>query len=149
MNEVLEPVHVPKDRAAVILFFAVGHYESVKALSTLHRIAETYRARGVAVGAVAVDPNKAVVTDFVRDMKHFNWKFSIGWDEGRKVSAQYTIPELPSYYVVHKDGHIVLARIGLDCNEEGRISSQLTTIIGADPVADEWSPTTKEPPRSK
>lgn len=137
LNESVWRAEIPPGRPVLILFWAAGHYESAKALPVLHALHNEYALRGLAFAAIAVDRRKGLVEDFVAGTKSYGWRFPIAWDEGRKVSAQYTIPDLPSYYLVDENGKIVLARIGFDCDAERRIKNQLHKLFNEPATLDD------------
>jgi peroxiredoxin len=136
MNESVFRAETPPERPVLILFFAAGHYESAKALPQLHQLFNSYALKGLAFAAIAVDKRKAPVEDFVAGTKPYGWRFPLAWDDGRKVSAQYTITDLPTFYLVDEKGKIVLTSTGFDCDSERKIKQAVHRLLNEPPSVD-------------
>ncbi len=109
---------VEKGKVTIVDFWATWCEPCKKSFPKYQELYVKYKASGLEVVAVSVDDEKKDIPDFI---KQHGAKFPVGWDEGHKIADCWHPPNMPSAYVIDKNGVVKFVHNGYHDGEEADV----------------------------
>jgi len=115
-----------KGKVVLVDFWATWCEPCKKSFPKLQELYVKYRANGLEIVAISVDDEKNGITDFV---KTHGAKFPVGWDDGKKIADKWKPENMPSSYIVGKDGVVKHVHRGYHDGEELEVEKELKALF--------------------
>jgi peroxiredoxin len=117
---------VEKGKVTIVDFWATWCEPCKKSFPKYQELYVKYKASGLEIVAVSVDDEKKEIPDFI---KTYGAKFPVGWDEGHKIADCYKPPNMPSAYVIDKNGIIKHVHNGYHDGEEKELEKEIKALL--------------------
>jgi thiol-disulfide isomerase/thioredoxin len=117
---------IEKGKVTIVDFWATWCEPCKKSFPKYQELYVKYKASGLEILAVSVDDEKREIPDFV---KTYGAKFPVGWDEGHKLADCYKPPNMPSAYVVDKNGVVKFVHNGYHEGEEKELEKEIKSLL--------------------
>ena len=118
---------VAPGKVTIVDFWATWCGPCQKSFPKLQELYVKYKASGLEIVAISVDEDgdKGKIPDFV---KTTGVKFPVGWG-GKKVADEWKPENMPSTYVVGKDGVVKHVHRGYHDGEEAELEKELKALF--------------------
>lgn len=113
-------------KVTIVDFWATWCEPCKKSFPKLQELYVKYKASGLEIVAISVDDEKNGITDFA---KTHGAKFPVGWDDGKKVADKWKPENMPSSYIVGKDGVVKHVHRGYHDGEELEVEKELKALF--------------------
>jgi peroxiredoxin len=117
---------IASGKVTIVDFWATWCEPCKKSFPKLQDLYVKYKASGLEIVAISVDDEKTGIVDFA---KTHGAKFPVGWDDGKKVADQWKPENMPSSYIVGKDGVVKHVHRGYHDGEELEVEKQLKALF--------------------
>ena len=117
---------IEKGKVTIVDFWATWCEPCKKSFPKYQELYVKYKASGLEILAISVDDEKKEIPDFI---KTYGAKFPVGWDEGHKVADCYKPPNMPSAYVIDKNGVVKFVRNGYHDGEEKELEKEIKSLL--------------------
>ena len=116
-----------RGKVTIVDFWATWCDPCKKSFPKLQELYVKYKTNGLEIVAISVDDegDKGKVPDFA---KMHGAKFPVGWG-GKKVADQWKPENMPSSYIVGKDGVVKHIHRGYHDGEEAEIEKELKALF--------------------
>jgi peroxiredoxin len=111
-----------RGKVILVQFWASWYPRYVNDLSSLEKLNQACKNKGLVVVAVSTDEKKEAVQKIVKEN---NLNFTVALDKNREVKSRYGVFALPTTFLINKKGNIVKQYIG----EKDWMSQDSTDII--------------------
>jgi len=119
-------LEVKPGKVTIVDFWATWCEPCKKSFPKLQELYVKYKANGLEIVAVSVDDEKNGIPDFA---KTHGAKFPVGWDDGKKIADRWKPENMPSSYIVGKDGVVKHVHRGYHDGEEAEIEKELKALF--------------------
>jgi peroxiredoxin len=119
-------VAIAPGKVTIVDFWATWCEPCKKSFPKLQELYVKYKASGLEIAAVSVDDEKGGIPEFA---KTHGAKFPVGWDDGKKLADAWKPENMPSTYIVGKDGVIKHVHRGYHDGEEGEIETEIKALF--------------------
>jgi peroxiredoxin len=113
-------------KVTIVDFWATWCEPCKKSFPKYQELYVKYKASGLEIVAVSVDDEKNAIPDFA---KTHGAKFPVGWDEGHKIADKWKPENMPSAYIVDKQGVIRHVHKGYHDGEEAEIEKEIKALF--------------------
>jgi len=113
-------------KVTIVDFWATWCEPCKKSFPKLQELYVKYKASGLEIVAVSVDDEKNGITDFA---KTHGAKFPVGWDDGKKLAEKWKPENMPSSYIVGKDGTVKFVHRGYHDGEENEVEKEIKSLL--------------------
>ena len=113
-------------KVTIVDFWATWCEPCKKSFPKLQELYVKYKASGLEIVAVSVDDEKNGITDFA---KTHGAKFPVGWDDGKKLAEKWKPENMPSSYIVGKDGTVKFIHRGYHDGEENEVEKEIKSLL--------------------
>jgi cytochrome c biogenesis protein CcmG/thiol:disulfide interchange protein DsbE len=113
-------------KVTIVDFWATWCEPCKKSFPKLQGLYVKYQASGLEIAAISVDDEKGGIAGFA---KSYGAKFPIGWDKGHKVADAWKPENMPSTYVVDKEGVIRHVHKGYHDGEEAELEKEIKELL--------------------
>jgi cytochrome c biogenesis protein CcmG, thiol:disulfide interchange protein DsbE len=111
-------VAVTPGKVTLVDFWATWCGPCEKSFPKYQDLYVKYKSSGLEIAAVSVDDDSKEIAAFV---KKTSVKFPVGWSaESKKIADCYTVPNMPSAFIVDKKGVIRFVHNGYKGDEEAK-----------------------------
>lgn len=117
---------IEKGKVVIVDFWATWCEPCKKSFPKYQELYVKYKASGLEILAVSVDDEKNGIPDFV---KTYGAKFPVGWDDGHKLADCYKPPNMPSAYVIDKNGIVKFVHNGYHEGEEKELEKEIKSLL--------------------
>jgi cytochrome c biogenesis protein CcmG/thiol:disulfide interchange protein DsbE len=117
---------VAAGKVTIVDFWATWCEPCKKSFPKLQELYVKYKASGLEIVAISVDDEKNGIIDFA---KTHGAKFPVGWDDGKKVAEKWKPENMPSSYIVGKDGVVKHVHRGYHDGEENEVEKELKALF--------------------
>ncbi|OJY24213.1 MAG: hypothetical protein BGO98_20270 [Myxococcales bacterium 68-20] len=117
---------IEKGKVTIVDFWATWCEPCKKSFPKYQELYVKYKASGLEILAISVDDEKKEIPDFI---KTYGAKFPVGWDEGHKVADCYKPPNMPSAYVIDKNGVVKFVHNGYHDGEEKELEKEIKSLL--------------------
>ena len=114
-------------KVTIVDFWATWCEPCKKSFPKLQELYVKYKSNGLEIVAVSVDDEKNGITDFAKT--HGGAKFPVGWDDGKKLAEKWKPENMPTSYIVGKDGTVKFIHRGYHDGEENEIEKELKALF--------------------
>ncbi|MBX3208772.1 MAG: redoxin domain-containing protein [Labilithrix sp.] len=119
-------IGVEKGKVTIVDFWATWCEPCKKSFPKYQELYVKYKTSGLEILAISVDDEKKEIPDFI---KTYGAKFPVGWDEGHKIADCYKPPNMPSAYVIDKQGVIKFVHNGYHDGEEKELEKEIKSLL--------------------
>ena len=130
VDSYLGPTAKDPKKAVVINFFATYCEPCKRAMPMLSTLHEAYKDRGLVVMTVAIDKEPEKVELARTIMAQSTAKYALLSDHFNIVTHRYALAQLPTTYLVDREGKIALANIGYSEQNSRRLVDEVRRLIG-------------------
>ena len=117
---------VAPGKVTIVDFWATWCEPCKKSFPKYQELYVKYKASGLEIVAISVDDEKNGITDFA---KTHGAKFPVGWDDGKKLAEKWKPENMPSSYIVGKDGVVKHVHRGYHDGEENEVEKELKALF--------------------
>jgi len=117
---------VTSGKVTIVDFWATWCEPCKKSFPKLQELYVKYKANGLEIVAISVDDEKNGIIDFA---KTHGAKFPVGWDDGKKIADKWKPENMPSSYIVGKDGLVKHVHRGYHGGEEAEVEKELKALF--------------------
>ncbi len=117
---------IEKGKVTIIDFWATWCEPCKKSFPKYQELYVKYKASGLEILAVSVDDEKKEIPDFV---KTYGAKFPVGWDEGHKIADCFKPANMPTAYVIDKNGVVKHVHNGYHDGEEKELEKEIKSLL--------------------
>lgn len=117
---------IEKGKVVIVDFWATWCEPCKKSFPKYQELYVKYKASGLEILAVSVDDEKKEIPDFI---KTYGAKFPVGWDEGQKIAECFKPPNMPSAYVIDKNGVVKHVHHGYRDGEEKELEKEIKALL--------------------
>lgn len=117
---------VEKGKVTIVDFWATWCEPCKKSFPKYQELYVKYKTSGLEILAISVDDEKKEIPDFI---KTYGAKFPVGWDEGHKIADCYKPPNMPSAYVIDKQGVVKYVHNGYHDGEEKELEKEIKSLL--------------------
>ena len=118
---------VAPGKVTIVDFWATWCEPCKKSFPKHQELYVKYKASGLEIVAVSVDDEKNGIVDFAKT--HGGAKFPVGWDDGKKIADKWKPENMPSSYIVGKDGVVKHVHRGYHDGEEQEVEKELKALF--------------------
>ena len=115
-----------KGKVVLVDFWATWCEPCKKSFPKYQELYVKYKASGLEILAVSVDEDKKEIPDFV---KTHGAKFPVAWDEGKKIANCYSPPNMPSAFIIDKNGVVKHVHNGFHDGEEVQMEKEIKALL--------------------
>lgn len=119
-------VAIPPGKVTIIDFWATWCEPCKKSFPKYQELYVKYKASGLEIVAVSVDDEKDKIPDFI---KNYGAKFPVGWDNGHKVADKYKPENMPTAFVLDKQGVVRFIHKGYHDGEEVELEKEIKGLL--------------------
>jgi cytochrome c biogenesis protein CcmG, thiol:disulfide interchange protein DsbE len=120
-------VGVEPGKVTLVDFWATWCGPCEKSFPKYQELYVKYKASGLEIAAVSVDDEKKDIPAFV---KKTSVKFPVGWSaDSKKIADCYTVPNMPSAYLVDKKGVVRFVHHGFKDDESKKIEEEIKSLL--------------------
>lgn len=119
-------VAVTPGKVTIVDFWATWCEPCKKSFPKYQELYVKYKASGLEIAAVSVDDEKGEIPSFA---KTHGAKFPVGWDDGKKIAEKWKPENMPSAYIVDKEGVVRHVHKGYHDGEEKEIEKELKSLL--------------------
>ncbi len=120
-------LQVASGKVTIVDFWATWCEPCKKSFPKYQELYVKYKASGLEIVAVSVDDEKTEIPNFVKT--HGSAKFPVGWDEGHKIAEKWKPENMPSAYIVDKNGVVRHIHRGYHDGEEAEIEKEIKALF--------------------
>lgn len=113
-------------KVTVVDFWATWCEPCKKSFPKYQELYVKYKASGLEIAAVSVDDEKGSIPAFA---KSHGAKFPVGWDNGKKIADQYKPENMPTAYVIDKNGVVKFVHKGYHDGEEKELEKEIKSLL--------------------
>jgi peroxiredoxin len=113
-------------KVTVVDFWATWCGPCQKSFPKYQELYVKYKASGLEIAAVSVDDEKGAIPGFTKTV---GAKFPVGWDNGKKVADQYKPENMPTAYVIDKQGVVRFVHKGYHDGEEKDLEKEIKGLL--------------------
>ncbi len=113
-------------KVTIVDFWATWCEPCKKSFPKYQELYVKYKASGLEIAAVSVDDEKGEIPAFA---KTHGAKFPVGWDNGKKIADKWKPENMPSAYIVDKQGVVRHVHKGYHDGEEKEIEKELKALF--------------------
>lgn len=117
---------VAPGKVTIVDFWATWCEPCKKSFPKLQELYVKYKASGLEIVAISVDDEKTGIIDFA---KTHGATFPVGWDDGKKIADKWKPENMPSSYIVGKDGTVKHVHRGYHDGEQSTIEKELKALF--------------------
>lgn len=117
---------IEKGKVTIVDFWATWCDPCKKSFPRYQELYVKYKASGLEILAISVDDEKKDIPDFI---KTYGAKFPVGWDEGHKIADCWHPPNMPSAYIIDKNGTIKHVHNGYHDGEEKELEKEIKELL--------------------
>jgi peroxiredoxin len=119
-------VSVNPGKVTIVDFWATWCKPCEKSFPKYQELYVKYKASGLEIAAVSVDEEKGGIPAFA---KSHGAKFPIGWDDGKKIADKYKPENMPTAYVIDKQGVVRHVHKGYHDGEEKELEKEIKGLL--------------------
>ncbi len=119
-------VAVAPGKVTIVDFWATWCEPCKKSFPKYQELYVKYKASGLEIAAVSVDDEKGEIPGFA---KTHGAKFPVGWDNGKKIAEKWKPENMPSAYIVDKQGVVRFVHKGYHDGEEKEIDKEIKSLL--------------------
>jgi cytochrome c biogenesis protein CcmG, thiol:disulfide interchange protein DsbE len=119
-------VALASGKVTVVDFWATWCEPCKKSFPKYQELYVKYKASGLEIAAVSVDDEKGSIPAFA---KSHGAKFPVGWDNGKKIADQYKPENMPTAYVIDKNGVVKFVHKGYHDGEEKELEKEIKGLL--------------------
>ena len=119
-------VALASGKVTIVDFWATWCEPCKKSFPKYQELYVKYKASGLEIAAVSVDDEKGGIPAFA---KSHGAKFPVGWDNGKKIADQYKPENMPTAYVVDKNGVVKFVHKGYHDGEEKELEKEIKSLL--------------------
>jgi thiol-disulfide isomerase/thioredoxin len=119
-------IAVDKGKVTIVDFWATWCEPCKKSFPKYQELYVKYKASGLEIIGVSVDDEKRDIPDFI---KSYGAKFPVGWDEGHKIADCFKPSNMPSAYVIDKNGVVRFVHTGFRPGEERELEKEIKSLL--------------------
>lgn len=119
-------VTITPGKVTLVDFWATWCEPCKKSFPKYQELYVKYKASGLEIAALSVDDEKGEIPGFAKTHKA---KFPVGWDDGKKVAGQYKPENMPTAYIVDKEGVVRFVHNGYHDGEEKEIEKEIKSLF--------------------
>jgi peroxiredoxin len=119
-------IGVEKGKVVIVDFWATWCEPCKKSFPKYQELYVKYKSSGLEIVAISVDDEKKDIPDFI---KTHGAKFPVGWDEGHKIAECWQPPNMPSAYIIDKNGVIKHVHNKYKDGEEKEIEKEIKALL--------------------
>lgn len=113
-------------KVTIVDFWATWCEPCKKSFPKYQELYVKYKASGLEIVAISVDDEKNGIPDFA---KTHGAKFPVGWDDGKKIADRWKPENMPSSYIVDKNGVVKHVHRGYHDGEEVEVEKELKALF--------------------
>ena len=113
-------------KVTIVDFWATWCEPCKKSFPKYQELYVKYKASGLEIAAVSVDDEKGSIPAFA---KSHGAKFPVGWDNGKKIADQYKPENMPTAYVIDKNGVVKFVHKGYHDGEEKELEKEIKSLL--------------------
>ena len=113
-------------KVVLVDFWATWCEPCKKSFPKYQELYVKYKASGLEIAAVSVDDEKGGIPAFA---KSHGAKFPVGWDNGKKIADQYKPENMPTAYVIDKNGVVKFVHKGYHDGEEKELEKEIKSLL--------------------
>ncbi len=113
-------------KVTLVDFWATWCEPCKKSFPKYQELYVKYQASGLEIVAVSVDDDNSGVAEFA---KEYGAKFPVGWDEGHKIAAAYEPENMPSAYIIGRDGVVKKVHRGFHEGDDAEIEKDIKDLL--------------------
>ena len=113
-------------KVTIVDFWATWCEPCKKSFPKYQELYVKYKASGLEIAAVSVDDEKGSIPAFA---KSHGAKFPVGWDNGKKIADQYKPENMPTAYVIDKQGVVRHVHKGYHDGEEKELEKEIKSLL--------------------
>jgi cytochrome c biogenesis protein CcmG, thiol:disulfide interchange protein DsbE len=113
-------------KVTIVDFWATWCEPCKKSFPKYQELYVKYKASGLEIAAVSVDDEKGGIQAFA---KSHGAKFPVGWDDGKKLAEKYKPENMPTAYVVEKEGVVRHVHNGYHDGEEKELEKEIKSLL--------------------
>lgn len=113
-------------KVTIVDFWATWCEPCKKSFPKYQELYVKYKASGLEIVAVSVDDEKGSIPAFA---KSHGAKFPVGWDNGKKIADQYKPENMPTAYVIDKNGVVKFIHKGYHDGEEKELEKEIKSLL--------------------
>jgi peroxiredoxin len=117
---------VEKGKVVIVDFWATWCEPCKKSFPKYQELYVKYKASGLEILAISVDDEKKEIPDFIRT---YGAKFPVGWDEGHRIADCFKPSNMPSAYVIDKNGVVKYVHTGYRDGEEKELEKEIKELL--------------------
>lgn len=117
---------IEKGKVVLVDFWATWCEPCKKSFPKYQELYVKYKASGLEILAVSVDDEKKEIPDFI---KTHGAKFPVGWDEGHKIADCFKPPNMPTAYLIDKNGVVKFVHNGYHDGEEKELEKEIKSLL--------------------
>jgi peroxiredoxin len=117
---------VAPGKVTIVDFWATWCEPCKKSFPKLQELYVKYKSNGLEIVAISVDDEKNGISDFAST---HGAKFPVGWDDGKKIADKWKPENMPSSYIVGKDGVVKHVHRGYHDGEEAEVEKELKALF--------------------
>lgn len=119
-------VALASGKVTIVDFWATWCEPCKKSFPKYQELYVKYKASGLEIAAVSVDDEKGGIPAFA---KTHGAKFPVGWDNGKKIADQYKPENMPTAYVIDKNGVVKFIHKGYHDGEEKELEKEIKGLL--------------------
>jgi peroxiredoxin len=119
-------VALASGKVTIVDFWATWCEPCKKSFPKYQELYVKYKASGLEIAAVSVDDEKGSIPAFA---KSHGAKFPVGWDNGKKIADQYKPENMPTAYVIDKNGVVKFVHKGYHDGEEKELEKEIKSLL--------------------
>jgi thiol-disulfide isomerase/thioredoxin len=119
-------LHDLHGKVVLVDFWATWCAPCKKSFPALEAVASKYPGRVQVVGVNVNDESSGIV-DFA---KQAGTTFPVGWDDRHSIAERWSVPTMPSTYIVDEAGTVRFVHVGYHDGEEDEMGKEIASLLG-------------------
>ncbi len=115
-----------KGKVVLVDFWATWCEPCKKSFPKLEELRVKYEASGFAIVAISEDDEDTGIKQFGQT---YGAKFPIVWDKDKSIAGKYKPPNMPSSFIVDKNGVVRHVHLGYHDGEEKEIEQEVKSLL--------------------
>ena len=115
-----------KGKVVIVDFWATWCGPCKKSFPKLQDLSTKFKASGLEIVGVSEDEDASGIADFG---KTYGAKFPLVWDNGKAVGNKWNPPNMPSTFILDKQGVVRFVHMGYHDGEEVEIEKEVKSLL--------------------